>query len=80
MIYQRGHPKDFDDWSKAGNPTWNYSEVLPYFMKSEDNQMDSELIDPNYHNKNGYLTVSGVPHDKRLVNCFLKAGTSNHVK
>ena len=37
MVYFRGHPTDFDDWAAAGNPGWSYREVLPYFLRSENN-------------------------------------------
>ncbi len=35
MVYIRGHPGDFDDWQAMGNPGWGWSDVLPYFRKSE---------------------------------------------
>jgi choline dehydrogenase len=35
MVYVRGHKKDFDDWESAGNPGWNYDDVLPYFKRME---------------------------------------------
>ena len=34
MVYFRGQPQDFDDWSGMGNPGWSYREVLPYFIRS----------------------------------------------
>ncbi len=38
MVYFRGQPRDFDDWAAAGNPGWSYQEVLPYFLRSENNE------------------------------------------
>ena len=35
MIYVRGHPKDFDNWSDLGNPGWGFEDVLPYFKRME---------------------------------------------
>ena len=35
MAYVRGHPGDFDSWAKGGATGWSYTEVLPYFRKSE---------------------------------------------
>ena len=37
MVYYRGHPRDFDDWATAGNSGWSFAEVLPYFIRSENN-------------------------------------------
>lgn len=36
MVHFRGHPKDFDDWAALGCQGWGYSDVLPYFKRSED--------------------------------------------
>lgn len=37
MIYMRGQAADYDGWRQAGNAGWSWDEVLPYFLKSEDN-------------------------------------------
>ena len=54
MLYVRGHKWDYDHWAELGNEGWSYDDVLPYFKKSEDN----ELLDNEYHGKGGPLTVS----------------------
>jgi choline dehydrogenase len=36
MIYIRGNPIDFDSWAEAGARGWSYAEVLPSFLKAED--------------------------------------------
>ncbi|MAS06703.1 MAG: choline dehydrogenase [Ahrensia sp.] len=35
MVYVRGHRWDYDNWAAQGNEGWGWSDVLPYFMKSE---------------------------------------------
>jgi choline dehydrogenase len=35
MIYMRGNARDYDDWGVAG---WSWAELLPYFVKAEDNE------------------------------------------
>jgi choline dehydrogenase len=37
MIYMRGQAADYDGWRQAGNRGWGWDDVLPYFLKSEDN-------------------------------------------
>ncbi|MBL0372173.1 GMC family oxidoreductase [Rhizobium sp. KVB221] len=37
MIYMRGQAADYDGWRQAGNGGWGWDDVLPYFLKSEDN-------------------------------------------
>lgn len=57
MVYIRGSRHDYDEWEKEGCDGWSYKDVLPYFIKAEDFQMD-EYSDSGYHGKGGYLTVS----------------------
>ena len=35
MVYVRGHRNDYDHWATLGNEGWGWSDVLPYFMRSE---------------------------------------------
>ncbi|MEY2934706.1 MAG: hypothetical protein RL033_5455 [Pseudomonadota bacterium] len=36
MIYIRGNPLDYAEWVTAGAEGWGYADVLPYFLRSED--------------------------------------------
>jgi len=62
MIYIRGHPSDYDGWAAAGNPGWGWQDVLPYFLKAENN----ERLDGPLHAKGGPLNVA----DGRSQNPF----------
>ena len=37
MIYMRGQAADYDHWRQLGNTGWGWDDVLPYFIRSEDN-------------------------------------------
>lgn len=38
MLYVRGNKNDYDLWADMGAYGWSWDEVLPYFIKSEDNR------------------------------------------
>ena len=38
MLYIRGNSRDYDGWAQNGAYGWSWDEVLPYFIKSEDNR------------------------------------------
>lgn len=38
MIYIRGARADYDAWRDAGCEGWGFDDVLPYFIRSEDNR------------------------------------------
>lgn len=73
MLYVRGNRYDYDLWEALGNKGWSYSNVLPYFMKSEDNR-NPYLENTSYHRSGGYLTVQESPFRTPLALAFLKAG------
>ena len=70
MVYTRGHPRDFDDWAAAGNPGWSYREILPYFIRSENNEAFRESP---YHGKGGPMNVISIRPHNPLVDRFVAA-------
>lgn len=73
LIYQRGHPDDYNDWARMGNKGWSYDEVLPYFKKSENIRIN-ELKNSSYHGTEGYLDIDYSPFRYPLERAFKKAG------
>lgn len=54
MVYIRGNPADYDEWAALGNPGWGWSEVLPYFRKSESNVRGEDA----FHGRSGPLSIA----------------------
>ena len=40
MLAVRGSRHDYDSWQKEGCEGWSYSDVLPYFIKMEDVEIE----------------------------------------
>jgi choline dehydrogenase len=70
MVYFRGHSTDFDDWAAAGNPGWSYRDVLPYFLRSENN--DAYPSSP-YHGQGGPMNVTFIKRPNPMTPAFLAA-------
>ena len=69
MIYIRGNPLDYDHWAELGNEGWSWQEVLPYFLRSEDN---AELDGPLHH-RGGELSVCHLRHIHPIARRMLEA-------
>lgn len=73
MLYIRGNARDYDNWEKKGAFGWSYRDVLPYFMKSEDNT-DTRLLTNGYHGRGGPLTVASLTDPTELGRVLPEAG------
>jgi choline dehydrogenase-like flavoprotein len=69
MIYIRGNAADYDGWAAGGAQGWSYRDVLPYFMRSEDNERGADA----YHGVGGPLHVSDSHAMSRVVDVFVEA-------
>lgn len=69
MLYVRGRPLDYDTWESQGAPGWGYGDVLPYFIKSEDNVRGAS----EYHGAGGPLHVAEQRSPRRLNRRLLEA-------
>jgi choline dehydrogenase len=70
LVYMRGAPRDYDLWRQNGNAGWSWSEVLPYFRKSENQQRGAD----DFHGASGELAVSDLVEPHEASRAFVKAG------
>ncbi len=68
-VFTRGCPEDYDRWANdEGCAGWSFTDVQPYFIKSEDN----DILANAFHGNNGPLGVSTLtPHP--LTRVFVQA-------
>jgi len=70
MIFQRGHPLDYDEWASApGMEHWSYRHCLPYFKRTES----CLYGDPRYRGREGPLTLERGRGENPLCTAFLTA-------
>ncbi len=69
QIYTRGAAQDYDEWRQMGCDGWSYADVLPYFKKSEDN----DVYDDAFHGKGGPLGVSMPSAPLPICDAFIAA-------
>jgi len=53
-IALRGVPEDYDGWAALGNPQWSWQNVLPYFIRLEN---DLDYGTASYHGADGPLSI-----------------------
>ncbi|HEY0303125.1 MAG TPA: GMC family oxidoreductase N-terminal domain-containing protein, partial [Rhizomicrobium sp.] len=70
MVYFRGHPGDYDDWAAAGNSGWSWAEVLPCFLRSENN---ADYAGSPYHGHGGPMHVGSIRRPNPLNAVFADA-------
>ncbi len=73
MCYVRGVADDYDQWAaNCGDPRWSWAQVLPWFLRSEDN---SRGAGP-WHGSGGPLAVSDLRYHNVLSAALVEAGAS----
>ncbi|KAL0892673.1 hypothetical protein ABMA27_014394 [Loxostege sticticalis] len=79
MYYVRGDPDDYNNWANITNDqSWNYKNVLPYFIKSERMENPNILNSPSgvFHGRKGYLGVTRLElrETKKYLEAFEELG------
>ncbi len=69
LLYIRGQAEDFDHWRQLGNAGWAYDDVLPYFIRSEDQERGAD----KYHGVGGPLAVSNTRVRRNVCDAFIAA-------
>ncbi len=69
MLYIRGQSNDYDYWRQLGNVGWSWEDVLPYFKKSEDNQLGED----DFHGVGGPLKVEKMRASFKVLDLFMEA-------
>jgi choline dehydrogenase-like flavoprotein len=73
MCHVRGVPADYDGWAQAsGDPRWSWPQVLPWFVRSEDNTRGTDAL----HGVGGPLGVSDLRHHNVLSSVLIDAADS----
>jgi choline dehydrogenase-like flavoprotein len=74
MVYLRGQREDYDGWAADGATGWSWQEVLPYFLKSENNERGASA----WHGAGGPLNVADLrsphPFAARFIEAAAQAG------
>ena len=71
QLYNRGNARDFDTWAHDfGCDGWDYDNVLPYFTRSERN----EVFGGHFHGTDGFLGVSNPRGALPICDAFIRAG------
>ncbi len=76
MLYVRGHPSDYNDWKALGCTGWGWSDVLPYFLKSESNERGTSA----FHGSGGPLQVSEQRSPMAVSKAFVEACAQTQIR
>ena len=69
LLWIRGQSNDYDNWRQLGNKGWGWDDILPYFIKSENN----ELGKGKYHNDSGPIMVANKKIKLKMLDEFINA-------
>jgi len=70
MIYIRGLPSDYDAWEAMSCKGWGWKDVLPVFLKSENN---ADIRNSPWHGNEGLLPIGNVPYVDKYEELWLEA-------
>ena len=69
LLWIRGQSDDYDNWKQQGNTGWGWDDVLPYFLKTENNELGSN----KFHNDRGPISVTNKKINLQMLEEFQNA-------
>jgi choline dehydrogenase-like flavoprotein len=69
MVYIRGNRADYDGWARLGCEGWGFDDLLPFFMRAEDNERGAG----DWHGSGGPLRVSDGRSRNPIAAAFVEA-------
>ncbi len=69
MIYIRGNRIDYEGWEAEGATGWGWDDLLPYFLRAEDNERGASEL----HGAGGPLSVQENRADSVMTQAFVEA-------
>jgi len=69
LLWIRGQSNDFDNWQQQGNRGWGWDNVLPYFIKSENNELGKN----DFHSDKGPIMVANKKIKLKMLDEFINA-------
>lgn len=69
LLYIRGQEEDYNVWRQLGNAGWGWNDVLPYFIKAENQERGKN----EFHGVGGPLSVSDIRVKLPILDVFRNA-------
>jgi len=69
LLYIRGQEQDYDTWRQLGNVGWGWKDVLPYFLKSENQERGKS----EFHGTDGPISVEDQRIKLDILDVFMNA-------
>ena len=69
LLYVRGQAQDYDRWRQMGLEGWGWSDVLPLFMRSENQERGGDA----FHGTDGPLSVTNMRLERPVCDAWIEA-------
>jgi choline dehydrogenase len=69
MAHLRGDPSSYDKWAAGGAPGWGFTDLVPYFCRSEN----AQGRDPRFRGTDGPMTISATSERHPVAAAFMNA-------